>query len=153
MGNSACEKDIPGCPPLHDGPFYGVYGYSFLEISFSQYYLQGGAEALGFACQEHASEPLKCLSGVIATSPLIRQAHPAPKIQRFAAGIVSNIVPTLLLPAEVKAEDLSHDPAVYEAYKADPLIRMKGSLKGLHDMLNKVTSLLPLRLISDSLLC
>jgi acylglycerol lipase len=71
---------------------------------------------------------------------LILQTHPAPKFQRFGAGIISAIVPTLLIPAEVKAEDLSHDPAVYEAYKADPLINMKGSVKGLHDMLSKVTT-------------
>ena len=52
---------------------------------------------------------------------------------------MSNIIPTLLIPAEVKAESLSHDPALFEAYKSDPLIKMKGSLKGLHDMLSKVT--------------
>jgi len=45
----------------------------------------------------------------------------------------------VLIPAGVEAKALSHDPAVYEAYKSDPLVKMKGTVKGLNDMLSKVT--------------
>ena len=38
----------------------------------------------------------------------------------------------------VKAEHLSHDPAVFDGYTSDPLVKMAGSLKALHDMLSHV---------------
>ncbi|KAG9103967.1 hypothetical protein FRC06_006577 [Ceratobasidium sp. 370] len=77
------------------------------------------------------------LSGVIATSPLIRQAHPAPSWQVGAGGLVSKLPfgSSVTVPAEVKAEDLSHDPAVGAAYKADPYVKFIGTTKGIYDML------------------
>ncbi len=58
---------------------------------------------------------------------------------KVIGGLLSNIFPGVLIPAEVKAEHLSHDPAVFTAYTTDPLVRMQGSLKGLHDMLSKAS--------------
>ncbi|KZT41962.1 lysophospholipase [Sistotremastrum suecicum HHB10207 ss-3] len=99
----------------------------------------GGALALAFPTRSIAwpsRESVKSLSGVIATSPLLRQAVPASKIQRWLGGKLSVLSPWTTIPAPVKAEDLTHDPAINEAYLKDPLILQKGTLKGLSDMLN-----------------
>ncbi|CAE6433046.1 hypothetical protein BN14_07008 [Rhizoctonia solani AG-1 IB] len=76
--------------------------------------------------------------GVIATSPLIRQAHPAPAWQVGAGGLVSKLPfgSSINVPAEVKPEDLSRDPAVGAAYKEDPYVKFMGTTKGIYDMLN-----------------
>ncbi|KAG8699908.1 hypothetical protein FRC08_005042 [Ceratobasidium sp. 394] len=83
------------------------------------------------------SEVVLGLSGVIATSPLIRQTHPAPSWQVGAGGLVSKLPfgSSMTVPAEVKPEDLSHDPAVGAAYKADPFVKFIGTTKGIYDML------------------
>ncbi|KAF8963601.1 Alpha/Beta hydrolase protein [Flammula alnicola] len=97
----------------------------------------GGAEALGFATQgdKHKST-LALLTGIIATSPLIEQTIPAPKVMKWVGGKLSTVMPNMLIPAEVKSEQLSHDPEVNSAYLKDPLVKQSGSLKGLHDMLS-----------------
>ncbi|RXW24950.1 hypothetical protein EST38_g904 [Candolleomyces aberdarensis] len=85
----------------------------------------GGGEVLGFATQEehpHKSA-ISLLSGLIATSPLITQASPAPKFLTWIGGKVSILAPYTIIPADVKAED--------------PLIKQSGSLKGISDMLTK----------------
>jgi len=43
----------------------------------------------------------------------------------------------LLIPAGVKAEDLSHDAEFNNAYLKDPLIKQRGSLKNIGDMLSQ----------------
>ncbi|TDL16119.1 lysophospholipase [Rickenella mellea] len=105
----------------------------------------GGGIVLTFGSRTTAPpspETVKHLSGVIASSPLILQAHPAPKIQRLIGGALSSISPNLMIPAPVKAEDLSHDKQVNEAYMKDPLVRFQGSLKGISDMLGGGEALL-----------
>ena len=41
------------------------------------------------------------LSGVIASSPLILQAHPAPKIARVLGGMLSGWLPNFLIDAPI----------------------------------------------------
>ncbi|KAF8700029.1 Lysophospholipase, partial [Rhizoctonia solani] len=84
------------------------------------------------------SETVLGLSGVIATSPLIRQTHPAPAWQVGAGGLVSKLPfgGGINVPAEVKPEDLSRDPAVGAAYKKDPYVKFMGTTKGIYDMIN-----------------
>jgi acylglycerol lipase len=98
----------------------------------------GGGLVLGFSTRllappEHSTVAL--LSGVIATSPLIILATPAPKMKRWVGEKVSNVLPKMSIPAETKPEDLSHDAAFNEAYKNDPLIKAHGTLRGVSDML------------------
>ncbi|KAH7332764.1 alpha beta-hydrolase [Rhizoctonia solani] len=83
------------------------------------------------------SETVLGISGIIATSPLIRQVRPAPAWQVGAGGLVSKLPfgDSINVPAEVKAEDLSHDPAVGVAYKEDPYVKFMGTTKGVYDML------------------
>jgi acylglycerol lipase len=100
----------------------------------------GGAEVLGFATQGEKSDNhsvLSSLVGVISSSPLIEQATPASKIAKWFGSKASNVLPYTLIPAPVKAEDLSHDAESNSAYLADPLIKQSGSLKGLSDMLSQ----------------
>ena len=62
---------------------------------------------LGFATQGENvvnRSVLSSLSGVISTSPLIRQAIPASKIAKWVGGKISNILPYTLVPAPVNAE-------------------------------------------------
>jgi len=100
----------------------------------------GGGEVLGFGTQAskgvHAAS-LKSLNAIIATSPLIQQATPAPKIAKIVGGKLSILLPSMLIPATVKAEQLSHDPEVGAQYLKDPLVKQSGSLKGINDMLSQ----------------
>ncbi|CDO74696.1 hypothetical protein BN946_scf184847.g4 [Trametes cinnabarina] len=99
----------------------------------------GGGLALAFATRPSpppAQETVKLLSGVIATSPLLLQTYPAPKLLRYIGGKASALLPNLLVDAPVAVEDLSHDPAAHAAAADDPLMMQKGSLKGLNDMLS-----------------
>ncbi|KAG6857746.1 hypothetical protein H0H87_004162 [Tephrocybe sp. NHM501043] len=94
----------------------------------------GGAEVLGFATGQPSASDL--LAGIISTSPLILQTKPAPKLMRLLGGMASILFPNQLVPANVVPGDLSHDPAVNDAYLKDPLVKQFGSLRGLKDMLS-----------------
>ncbi|QRW10594.1 alpha/beta hydrolase family protein [Ceratobasidium sp. AG-Ba] len=103
----------------------------------------GGGLALSFPTRPPKapfipkSDVVLGLSGVIATSPLIRQSRPAPSWQVGAGGLVSKLPfgSAVTVPAEVNPEDLSHDPAVGAAYKADPFVKFIGTTKGIYDMI------------------
>jgi alpha-beta hydrolase superfamily lysophospholipase len=49
--------------------------------------------------------------------------------QRLVAPFTARVAPKLRLPTAVKAEQLSRDPAVGEAYLADPLVQTAASTK------------------------
>ncbi|EDR09087.1 uncharacterized protein LACBIDRAFT_294023 [Laccaria bicolor S238N-H82] len=103
----------------------------------------GGGEVLSYAARpDHSQTNISSLSGIIATSPLISQTTPAPKLLKWIGGKLSVLAPHSLIPADVKAEELSHDADSNEAYLKDPLIKQSGSLKGIHDMLSRGESLL-----------
>ncbi|KAG5636937.1 hypothetical protein H0H81_006333 [Sphagnurus paluster] len=105
----------------------------------------GGGEVLGFATQgdkyKH-SETVSSLAGIIATSPMILQTKPAPKLLRWVGGKASNVLPHKLIPADVVPGDLSHDATFNDAYMKDPLVKLFGSLRGLNDMLSNGEALL-----------
>ncbi|KAH7928716.1 alpha/beta-hydrolase [Leucogyrophana mollusca] len=99
----------------------------------------GGALVLAFATQTTpppSADTVSCLAGIISTSPLIAQFKPAPKAVRWIGGKAARLSPSLTIPAEVKAQDISHDPAVNEAYMKDPLIKQIGTLRGVSSMLD-----------------
>ncbi|KAF9529791.1 Alpha/Beta hydrolase protein [Crepidotus variabilis] len=97
----------------------------------------GGEEVLGFGCRTKSTSVLSDLTAIIATSPLIQQTHPSPKLAKWVGGKLSALAPGFMVPAKVEATQLSHDPAVFKAYAEDPLVKMSGSLRGLNDMLTK----------------
>ncbi|KAI0767163.1 lysophospholipase [Fomes fomentarius] len=99
----------------------------------------GGGLVLGFATRTIPApekETLSLLSGVVASSPLILQTTPASRMARFVGGKLSGVLPSLLIPAPIPVEDLSHDSVANALNTNDPWIIQKGSLKGLHDMLS-----------------
>ncbi|KAK7691823.1 hypothetical protein QCA50_005227 [Cerrena zonata] len=99
----------------------------------------GGGLSLAFPTRTEpppSPETVKLLHGVIASSPLIRQTYPAPKVMRWAGGKMSHVLPWKTFPADVPAEHLSRNPAANEANQKDPFIKRFGTLKGLNDMLS-----------------
>ncbi|KAF5386210.1 hypothetical protein D9615_002319 [Tricholomella constricta] len=119
---------------------------TFSEVPiFLMGHSMGGAQALGFvthAEKNNHSANVLSLAGVIATSPLILQTKPAPKLLRWVGGKASTLLPHKLVSADVIPDDLSHDVAVNNAYMKDPLVKHFGSLRGLHDMLSNGEALL-----------
>ncbi|RPD57939.1 lysophospholipase [Lentinus tigrinus ALCF2SS1-7] len=98
----------------------------------------GGALCLGFVTRPSpppAEESVKLVSGVVATSPLILLTNPPLRIARFLGMLASHILPTLVIPAPVNPDNLSHDKEMNAANARDPLCPQKGSVKGVHDML------------------
>ena len=69
------------------------------------------------------------LAGAIFSAPNIRLALPVPLWKRLAAKWLSIFLPRLALGNELKPEDLSHDPDVIEAWKIDPQIQTKITLR------------------------
>ncbi|GAA5884865.1 hypothetical protein JCM16303_005327 [Sporobolomyces ruberrimus] len=76
-------------------------------------------------------------SGIISTSPLIRQA-PAVKAPGFVlklGSVVGKVFPNLPLSAKVKPEDTCRDPEIQKAYSEDKLCKQQGSFGGVGSML------------------
>lgn len=81
----------------------------------------GGNLAVGYALSSHPSPDLLVLS--------------APAMgggagwQRAMAGIGSKLAPTVAVPNSLNGDQLSRDPAVGEAYFADPLVYQKSTMR------------------------
>jgi alpha-beta hydrolase superfamily lysophospholipase len=69
------------------------------------------------------------IDGVIATSPWLRLAFPAPRLKVLAGRCLRSILPSLSLPSGLEQAALSHDPAVVAAYAADPLVHDRISFR------------------------
>ncbi|KAI1791119.1 Alpha/Beta hydrolase protein [Ganoderma leucocontextum] len=98
----------------------------------------GGGLALGFAARAAApstQESISLLSGIVATSPLLVQASPAPCPVRFIARLVGKAFPMLLVPTPVSSDTLTHDKAANEAAEKDPLCSQTVSLVALDSVL------------------
>jgi alpha-beta hydrolase superfamily lysophospholipase len=79
----------------------------------------GGQIALDYALSERPQPDLLVLS-----APLLGGGKPW---QRVVGPVVGRIFPKLMLPVSVTGDQLSRDPAVGEAYFADPLVLTKAS--------------------------
>lgn len=69
--------------------------------------------------------------GAILSSPALR-THPSqepPKVLRAIAGLLSRLMPGMLFPSDLETEAISRDPAIVEAYRADPLVTSKVSAR------------------------
>lgn len=69
------------------------------------------------------------LAGMIVSGTAIQDGLPYPDWMRSLTGRLGRILPTLALPSGVKAEDVSREAAVVQAYKDDPLIHSVGTLR------------------------
>jgi len=98
----------------------------------------GGGMSLAFVTREQpppSPDTVQLLSGVILSSPFLAQTNPAPKLLRWLGEKAALVLPNLLYPAPLDDNDLSHDPAINQAAGKDPMLKKKGSLRGLADML------------------
>lgn len=78
------------------------------------------------------------VAGLILSSPFLG-IHPSAKPSALLAGaarLLSRLLPTLRLDNGVDPSHLSHDPAVVEAYRADPLVSSKVSARWFTEILD-----------------
>ncbi|KZV67236.1 lysophospholipase [Peniophora sp. CONT] len=101
----------------------------------------GGGQVLSFATRTQtppSKEIIQSLSGVIASSPLVRVVRRAPSpIFLKILSLLSKVLPNVTLSTPVQDEDLSHDPNVGPDSLKDPWIMGQGSIEGLVDMLSR----------------
>ncbi|KAI0312007.1 lysophospholipase [Amylostereum chailletii] len=84
----------------------------------------------------------KSLSGVIASSPLLRLTHPPLGPVRWAGGKAGQMFPNLTIPAGVDPKHLSHDPAAVEENRRDRLCRSSATVRAVDTMLTRGENLL-----------
>lgn len=98
------------------------------------------------------------LSGLILSSAGLIPAEGLPGWKMTLAGILSKIIPGLVISSGLNSSDLSHDQAVVDAYSVDPLVHDKVStrlvtetLKASSDSLARAAELnMPLLIIHGS---
>ena len=61
-------------------------------------------------------------AALAVSSPFLHPRIELPWLKVGLASVASRLVPTLLIPSDIEARWLSHDPAVVAAYEADPLV-------------------------------
>ena len=76
------------------------------------------------------------IDAVIATSPWLRLAFPAPAVKVLLGRTLYAVVPAKTLPTGIELAALSHDPAVVAAYAADPLVHDRISFRLGIDLLD-----------------
>ena len=64
----------------------------------------------------------EAFAAVAASSPYLNLATDVPFLKEAVASAASHLAPTLLTKSPIDARELSRDPAVVEAYIADPLV-------------------------------
>jgi alpha-beta hydrolase superfamily lysophospholipase len=102
----SCNKTFPGCPVY-------IYGHSL-----------GGGIVLNYLLRRNPK-----VKGAIVTSPYLRLAFEPPRIKLVLASVIKHILPGLIQPTGLNADQLSHDKALVEKYKTDPLIHGKISVR------------------------
>ncbi|WKV10934.1 alpha/beta hydrolase [Marivirga harenae] len=85
----------------------------------------GGNIVLNYLAQDQSSE----ITAGIATSPWIKLAFDPPKWKVNLGNWVADIIPSLIQPSGLKAEDISSINEEVEKYENDPLIHNKISAK------------------------
>jgi len=86
-----------------------LYGHSF-----------GGSLAIGYVLGRGTA-----LSGIVATSPLLRPAMPPPSWKTAAARILSVVMPCFPMSTGLDSKGLSRRKDVVEAYTRDPLVHYR----------------------------
>jgi alpha-beta hydrolase superfamily lysophospholipase len=76
------------------------------------------------------------LAGVVLSSPFLGLRLAVPALQIKTARLLSRVAPTLRMPNPLRAEQLSHDPAVVAAAGADPLNHRRTTARWGVEILN-----------------
>jgi acylglycerol lipase len=77
----------------------------------------GGLAALDYVALKQPS-----LAGLVVTSPLLGLPPSVPKAKILVGKIAGALIPTLLIPSGIDPSGISHDQAIVDAYKADPMV-------------------------------
>jgi acylglycerol lipase len=99
------ETRVPGVPRF-------LYGHSL-----------GALLALTYALRRRPA-----LAGVVASSAGLRSPVLDQRLKITAARLLGSLLPSIAIPSGLDDSGLSRDPAVIEAYRADPLVHDKASL-------------------------
>ena len=102
---NSCKQTFPGVPVF-------IYGHSL-----------GGGIVLDYLIRKNPG-----IKGAIVTSPWLRLSFEPPKAKMVLASIMKNVLPGLIQPSGLVVEHISHDEAVINRYKADPLVHNKISV-------------------------
>ncbi|MDO9579310.1 MAG: alpha/beta fold hydrolase [Bacteroidales bacterium] len=102
---NSCKQTFPGVPIF-------MYGHSL-----------GGGIVLDYLIRRNP-----VIKGAIITSPWLRLTFEPSKFKLVMASIMKNILPGLIQPSGLVVNHISHDEAVIERYKADPLVHNKISV-------------------------
>jgi len=97
---------------------YAVFGHSF-----------GGLVSAHWALA--AAEGLR---RIVLQSPLLAVGFRVPWWKAVAAGWLGRFCPTCALPMDLDAAALSHDPAVVDAYRRDPLVHNRMTARGYRSL-------------------
>ncbi|KAG8885156.1 hypothetical protein FRB97_001974 [Tulasnella sp. 331] len=99
----------------------------------------GGGIVLSFGSSKTglpASSTISRLTGIISSSPLIKETKPVAKPLRWVAALLSNIVPWMNFPADVPSSYLTTDPKVNAEAEADPMMKTFATIGCINDMLS-----------------
>jgi alpha-beta hydrolase superfamily lysophospholipase len=96
----------------------------------------GGCLALVFA---QARRPE--ISGIIVTGPAIRPGFKPPVLKAAVGRILDRLAPGLTLGNELDVAQISSDAAVIKAYKGDPLVHDRISVRWYNDWTRAVDQL------------
>lgn len=97
---------------------YFIYGHSM-----------GGNLVLNYVLRRQPN-----FSGVLVTGPWLKLAVEPPGLLKAFIGFLSKLWPTLTITGRIELNALSHDSSVVNAYKADPLVHNKITVRLLAAM-------------------
>ena len=110
---NSCRKTFPGFPVY-------LYGHSL-----------GGGIVLDYLLRKNPR-----IKGAIVTSPWLRLSFEPARIKVVMASVMKNILPGLIRSSGLNISHISHDEAVIENYKADPLVHGKISVSLFYSAMN-----------------
>lgn len=85
----------------------------------------GGLQSAGYLIEDY--EPIPNIA--VLSAPAMIATRGMDSVLKVAAGILGRITPTTRIDSGIKGEQLSRDPAVGEAYFADPLVQTKATTR------------------------
>ena len=103
----------------------------------------GGLVALHFMASYGEAD------GVVVSSPAIGSMDAVPSWKRRLGGHAARIMPRLKVSAGIDPEYLSRDPAVAEAYRADPLVTTNVTLRAGREIIAVASDAMPLAYLID----
>jgi alpha-beta hydrolase superfamily lysophospholipase len=72
------------------------------------------------------------INGAVVTSPWIKLSFEPDKARLVLAGVMNSILPSLVQPSGLNVDHISHDKAVVDKYKSDPLVHGSISVSLFH---------------------